>query len=178
MSYDLHLYLKATPTLTPAAFAEICGQFGLTAECCPDFTPDGTLSPLCVKFGGVMDGDACDYLAAVEVSCSQISEPRAFSLPGAKKKWWQLRAPKGETVEIPAKSEAISFSCGIDSLEIPLALLLSYAMAGEDGLLYDPQTDRCFIGQAAIAAEVTHALNLLKNTPADRLYLHEFTEWL
>ncbi len=178
MSYDLHLYLKSAPVLTPDAFAETCKLFGLTAECCPDFAVDGSLDPLCVKLSGVFAGDSRDYLAAVEYSRLQTQEPLSFELPGPRKKWWQLKKPHGETVEIPKGSEDLFLSCGIDSLEIPFALLLACAMAGEDGLLYDPQTDRFCIGQSAIAAEVTGALDEVRATPADRLYLHEFHEWI
>lgn len=178
MSYDLNLYLKSAPVLTPEDFAETCKLFGLTVECCPDFTPDGTLSPLCAKLSGVLADDPRDYLAAVEYIRSKTDEPITFELPGPPKKWWQLKKPRGETIEIPAGSETLFFYCGIDSLEIPFALLLACTVAGEDGLLYDPQTHDFFIGQSAIAAQVTRVLDELRATPADRLYLHEFDEWI
>lgn len=177
MSYDLNLYLKCAPALTAEAFSEICKQFGLTAECCPDFTLDGSLSPLCAKFSGLLTDDPREYLAAIEYSRIKTADALSFELPGPKKKWWQLKKPRGETVEIPAETDGLSFSCGIDSLEIPLALLLAYALAGEDGILYDPQTDRLMIGRTAIGAEVTKVLEELQSSSPDRLLLHEFDEW-
>lgn len=177
MSYDLNLYLKSAPVLTAESFAETCKQFGISAELCPDFTLDGSLSPLCAKFGGILADDPREYLAAIEYFHAQTADALSFELPGPKKKWWQLKKPRGETVEIPAGYEDLFFSCGIDSLEVPFALLLACALAGEDGLLCNPQTDELFIGQSAIAAEVTRTLSELRTTPSDRLLLHEFDEW-
>ena len=99
-------------------------------------------------------------------------------LTSPKKKWWQLKKPKGEEIVFPAGSTALFFSCGIDSLEIPFALLMACAVAGEDGVLNDPQSGRYFVGQSAIAAEITRLLDALRATPEDRLYLHEFKEWI
>lgn len=178
MSYDLTLHLKAAPTLTAEAFAETCRRFGLTGELAPDFTLDGTLSPLCAKLSGLLADDPRSYLAAVEFSAMVTDEPIAIELSAPRKKWWQLKKPKGEEIVFPAGSSNLFFSCGIDSLEIPFALLMAYAMAGEDGLLFDNQTGQSFVGQSAISAEITRLLDALRTTPEDRLYLHEFEEWI
>ncbi|MBQ7355617.1 MAG: hypothetical protein IJW62_08875 [Clostridia bacterium] len=178
MSYDLNLYLKAAPTLTPEAFAKTCRLFGLEAECCPGFTLDGTLFPLCAKFGKVLSDDPRSFLAAVEFSAMVTDEPIPIELSVPKKKWWQLKKPKGEEIVFPAGSSNLFFSCGIDSLEIPFALLMACAVAGEDGVLDDPQSGRYFVGQSAIAAEITRLLEEIRATPEDRLYLHEFEEWI
>ena len=178
MSYDLTLHLKSAPVLTPEAFAEACKPFGLTAECCPDFTVDGTLSPLCVKLGGLLADDPRDYLAAVEFTNAVTDKAISVELSAPRKKWWQLKKPKGEAIVFPAGSTALFFSCGIDSLEIPFVLLMAYAMAGEDGVLLDIQSGQSFVGQSAISAEITRMLDALRATPEDRLYLHEFKEWI
>ncbi|MBQ8289033.1 MAG: hypothetical protein IJX76_09770 [Clostridia bacterium] len=178
MSYDLNLYLKSAPTLTPEAFAETCKLFGLTVECCPGFTLDGTIFPLCAKFGKVFSDDPRSYLAAVEFSAMVTDEPIPIKLSVPKKKWWQLKKPKGEEIVFPVGSSNLFFSCGIDTLEIPLALLIACAVAGENGVLDNPQSGRYFIGQSAIAAEITRLLDEIRATPEDRLYLHEFEEWI
>lgn len=180
MSYDLSLFLKRPPELSAERFGEICQKFGLTVELCPDFTVDGTLSPLCAKFGGLFENDDRSFLGVVEYDRSKTENVEAFTLPGPKKKWWQLKKPKGETLEVPADSERLFFSCGMDSLEMPFALLVAYALAGEDGILIDPQkhNDCIAVGQAGIEKWLTAALDELKTTPSDRLLLHEFDEWL
>lgn len=178
MSYDLTLYLKSAPVLTADEFAETCKLFGLTVECCPDFTLNGSVTPLCAKFGKVFTDDSRSYLAAVEFSAMVTDEAISVELTSPKKKWWQLKKPKGEEIVFPAGSTALFFSCGIDSLEIPFALLTACAVAGEDGVLDDPQSGRYFVGQSAIAAEITRLLEEIRTTPEDRLYLHEFEEWI
>jgi hypothetical protein len=178
MSYDLNLYLKSAPVLTAEDFAKTCRLFGLETECCPDFTLDGTLFPLCAKFGKIFSYDSRNYLAAVEFSAIVTDEPISIELSAPRKKWWQLKKPKGEEVLFPAGSSNLFFSCGIDTLEIPFALLIACAVAGEDGVLDDPQSGRYFIGQSAIAAEINRLLDEIRATPEDRLYLHEFDEWI
>lgn len=178
MSYDLNLYLKSAPVLKAEAFAETCKLFGLTGELAPDFSLDGNVSPLSVKLGGLLADDPRAYLAAVEFTNAVTDEAIPIELSVPRKKWWQLKKPKGETIVFPAGSTALFFSCGIDSLEIPFALLMAYAMADEDGLLFDNQTGQSFVGQSAIAAEITRLLDEIRATPEDRLYLHEFDEWI
>ena len=178
MSYDLTLHLKSAPMLTPEAFAETCKLFGLTVECCPDFTLNGSVTPLCAKFGKVFTDDSRSYLAAVEFSAMVTDEAISVELTSPKKKWWQLKKLKGEEIVFPSGSTALFFSCGIDSLEIPFVLLMAYAMAGEDGVLLDNQSGQSFVGRSAIASEITRMLDALRATPEDRLYLHEFKEWI
>lgn len=181
MSYDLNLYLKSAPVLTPEAFAKTCKLFGLTGELAPDFSLDGNVSPLSVKLSGFLDGDEKSYLSAIDYSLSRqpITEPIVLAHP-KKKKWWQFRLPVCPTFEVEEGSYVLTFSCGIDSLEVPAALLIAYALAGENGLLEDlQQSEICgFIGQPEIEGQVRSALNKLRATPADRLYLHEFDEWI
>ncbi len=178
MSYDLNLYLKYPPVLKPEAFQEACKIFGLTAEPSPDFIADGSLSPLCCKLGGFLKDDPKAYLAVVEYVLTPLTEETAVELPAPRRKWWQFKKTRGETLIFPAGGVRASFSCGIDSLEKPLALLIAYALAGEDGLLTDPQTNMMCIGQTEIALPVQAALNELNEAPPDRLLLHEFDGWL
>lgn len=180
MSYDLSLYLKAAPTLTAEQFSEICKKFGLSGELCPDFTVDGSLSPLCAKLSGIFEDDSRKYLAAFEYTRSQTEVIESYELSAPRTKWWQLKKPKKLSIAMPAGSEALAFSCGMDSLELPFALLLSYALAGEGGILVDPQKhDDCIaVGQAGIEPWLIAALDELKATPSDRLLLHEFDEWI
>ncbi len=180
MSYDFSLYLKALPTLTAEQFSEVCNKFGFSGEFCPDFTLDGSLFPLCAKLGGIFEDDSREYLAACEYIRSQTEEAQSYELSAQRKKWWQLKKPKSETVEIAAGSEDLFFSCGIDSLEITFALLIAYALAGKDGILVDPQKhdDYVAVGQSGIEKWLRKALDELKATPPDRLLLHEFDEWI
>lgn len=178
MSYDLNLYLKSAPMLTAEVFAETCKLFGLTGELAPDFSPNGSVSPLCVKLSGLFADDPRTYLAAVEFSAMVTDEAIPIELSAPRKRWWRLKKPKGEEIVFPAGSTALFFSCGIDSLEIPFALLMAHAMAGENGLLFDNQTGQSFVGQSSISAEITRLLEEIRTTPEDRLYLHEFDGWI
>lgn len=180
MSYDLSLYLKASTSLSAEQFSEVCQKFGLSGELCPDFTIDGTLSPLCAKLDGIWENDKRTFLGVVEYDRMKTEEPLSYELSAPKKRWWQLKKPKGEVLEIDTGSEELAFSCGIDSLELPFALLIAYALAGEDGVLVDHQKsdNNIAIGQAAVELWLWDALNELKETPPDRLLLHEFDEWL
>ena len=178
MSYDLHLYLKSAPTLTPDRFSAVCKQFGLEVECSPDFTLDGTLTMLSAKVSGLLADDPRSYLAAVEFSAIVTDVPVTVALTAPRKKWWQLKKPRGEEVVFPAGSSNLFFSCGIDTLEIPFALLIAYATADTDGVLDDPQSGDCLVGQEAIAAQLSRLLEEIRSTPEDRLYLHEFDQWI
>lgn len=178
MSYDLHLYLKNAPHLTPERFSEVCKGFGLTVECGPDFSLDGSVSMLSAKVGGLLTEDTRSYLAAVELFVTITDEPVSIERTAPRKKWWQLKKPKGEEVIFPAGSSNLFFSCGIDTLEIPFALLIAYAVADGDDLLDDPQSGVCLVGQEAIAAEISRLLEEIRSAPEDRLYLHEFDQWI
>lgn len=180
MSYDLFLYLKSLPEIGPAQFTEVCEACGLTVEPSPDFTVDGSITPLCCKLSGFLGGDDRFYLGVVDYDRLQTTEALHIELPGPKKKWWQFKKPKGESVEIPTGSECLFFSCGMDALEIPMALLVACALAGEEGILVDPQlgSKGVAIGQTAITARLIDALEQLEQTPSDRLLLHPFEGWL
>ena len=66
MSYDLNLYLKTAPAISADAFANALQQLGFSGELAPDFTMDGSLSPLCAKLSGILPNDRRTYLAVVD----------------------------------------------------------------------------------------------------------------
>ena len=174
MSYDLNLYLKTAPDVSADAFAHALQALNLSGELAPDFTLDGTLSPLCAKLSGIIPNDHRTYLAVVDYTVEEnIPTPKVFALPVPKKS--KMTPP---TLTVPAGSYGITFSCGMDHLELPFALLLCKLLAGADGILFDPQTACLAMGESDVDALLQNALSNLQNTPTDRLLLHEFDEWI
>lgn len=175
MSYDLHLYLKTAPLLPPEAFAEACTAFGLTVELSPDFAPDLSVSPLCAKIGGLLP-DGRTYLAVVDCTAGVTEEDRVFTLPSPRRRLFEKKTV-APTLTAPAGSHCLTFACGMGSLELPFALLMASALAGEDGLLFDAAEGKLALG-SDIPQLTKEALEALRTTPEDRLYLHEFDEWI
>ena len=175
MSYDLNLYLKTAPAISADAFASALQALGFSGELAPDFTMDGTLSPLCAKLSGVIPNDRRTYLAVVDYTVeANIPKPEVFALPVPKKS----KKKPAPTLTVPAGSYRITFACGMDHLELPFALLLCKQMAGDDGILFDPQSACLAMGEGDVDVLLQKALSELQNTPADRLLLHEFDEWI
>ena len=175
MSYDLNLYLKKAPSLTAEAFARACNEIGLTGQLAPDFAADCTLSPLCAKIDGLLS-DERTYLAVVDCTVDTIQTDQIFTLPVLRRRLFEKKSA-APTLTAPCGSYRLTFCCGIDSLELPFSLLLASALAEEEGLLYD-----CVQGTLALGSDIAQLarqeLNKLRATPADRLYLHEFEEWI
>ena len=175
MSYDLNLYLKTAPAISADAFANALQQLGFSGELAPDFTMDGSLSPLCAKLSGILPNDRRTYLAVVDYTVEEnIPAPEVFALPVPKK---SKKSPT-PTLTVPAGSYRITFATGMDHLELPFALLLCKLMAGEDGILFDPQSACLAMGESDVNTLLQNALSDLQNTPTDRLLLHEFDEWI
>ncbi|MBO5778141.1 MAG: hypothetical protein J6R82_01090 [Clostridia bacterium] len=176
MSYDLNLYLKASPSLSREAFEKILAEFGLMGEMAPDFAPDLSATPLCAKISGLIDGDERNYLAVVDCTLSVTEADRVFTLPAPRRRLFEKKTA-APTLVAPCGSYCLTFACGMSSLELPFALLIASALAGEDGLLYDATE-----GKLALGSDITllakEALDMLRSTPEDRLYLHEFDEWI
>ena len=173
MSYDLTLYLKNAPAISPDRFADALFVMGLSGELAPEFTMDGSLSPLCAKIQGMIPNDPRAYLAVVDYSVEENVPRQVFALP----------APKGKklptaTLSTPEGGWSLTFSCGMDHLELPFALLLAKLSAGTDGILFDPQSSCLAMGESDIHTLLQKALEELQNTPSDRLLLHEFDEWI
>ncbi len=176
MSYDLHLHLKSAPMLTREGFAHTLEQFGLCGELAPDFSPDCNLSPLCAKLWGILPGDSRAYLAPVDCTLEKSDAEQVFALPTPPRKLFRRRGA-APTLVWPAGGWRLTFSCGMDSLEYPFALLLAVSLAGEDGLLYDPTAQKLALG-SDIALLASQALDELRRLPVDRQLLHEFEEWI
>lgn len=175
MSYDLNLYLKTAPLLTAESFAETCKQFGLTCELAPDFTVDFSGTSLCAKIGGLLS-DGRTYLAVVDCTADVTEADRVFALPSPRRRLFEKKTA-APTLTAPAGSHCLTFACGMGSLELPFALLMASALAGEDGLLYDATEGKLALG-SDIPQLAKEALEALCATPEDRLYLHEFDEWI
>ncbi len=176
MSYDLTLYLKTAPALSAERFAEALTALGLSGELAPDFTMDGSVSPLCAKLSGILKGDRRTYLAVVDYSLEEnIPDPQVFALPSPKRSGKKNPPP---TLTVPAGAYCLTFFSGMDHLELPFALLLCKLLAGEDGILFDPQTACLAMGESDVQSLLEKALSDLQGTPADRLLLHEFDEWI
>lgn len=173
MSYNLTLYLKSAPTLSPNQFADAIASRGWSGELAPDFNPDGSISPLCAKLSGILPNDPRSYLAVVDYIVESDMPRQIFALPSPKGK--KQPAP---TLTVPEGGWRITFSCGMDHLELPFALLLSKLLAGTDGILYDPQCSCLAMGESDIETLLQNALQELQSTPTDRLLLHEFDEWI
>lgn len=174
MSYDLTLYLKTAPAISPDAFTQALSVLGIDGELAPDFTMDGSISPLCAKLKGAIKGDHRTYLAVVDYNVEEnIPDPQVFALPAPKKS--KQNPP---TLTVPAGAFALTFFCGMDHLELPFALMLCKLLANKDGILFDPQTACLAMGESDIALLLDKALSDLQGTPADRLLLHEFDEWI
>ena len=173
MSYDLNLYLKAAPTLTSDQFAGALTAMGFRGILAPDFNMDGSISPLCAQLSGLLPNDSRTYLAVVDYTAKADSTQQSFTLPSPKGK--KQPAP---ILTIPEGGWLLTFSCGMDHLELPFALLLSKLLAGTDGILYDPQSGCLAMGEGDIQILLDNALQELQSTPADRLLLHEFDEWI
>lgn len=177
MSYDLHLYLKVSPTLSPNAFSKALTAMGAMGELSPDFILDGSLSSLCAKLSGLIPNDSRSYLAVVDYSVSVTDAEQVFALPAPARSLFRKKQPS-PTLTVPAKSYRLTFSCGMDHLELPFSLLICKLLAGEDGVLFDPQAGCLALGESDISAILQNALQDLQNTPVDRLLLHEFDEWV
>lgn len=175
MSYDLNLYLKTAPLLTTESFAETCKQFGLTGELAPDFSKDFSGTSLCAKIGGLLS-DGRTYLAVVDCTADVTEVDRVFTLPSPRRRLFEKKTA-APTLTAPAESYCLTFACGMGSLELPFALLMASALAGEDSLLYDSTE-----GKLALGSDIPHlakeAMETLRATSEDRLYLHEFDEWI
>lgn len=175
MSYDLTLYLKASPSLSREAFAKTLTEFGLTGELAPDFATDCTISPLCAKISGLLP-DRRTYLAIVDCTANVTEVDRVFALPAPRRRLFEKKiAPPILTA--PCGSYCLTFACGMGSLELPFALLIASALAGEDGMLFDATVGKLALG-SDIALLTKEALDALRSTPEDRLYLHEFDQWI
>ena len=175
MSYDLNLYLKTAPLLTLESFAETCKAFSLTGELSPDFTADFSGTSLCAKIGGLLS-DGRTYLAVVDCTADMTEADRVFTLPSPRRRLFEKKTA-APTLTAPAGSYCLTFACGMGSLELPFALLMASALAGEDGLLYDSTEGKLALG-SDIPQLAGEALDKLRSTPEDRLYLHEFDEWI
>lgn len=177
MSYDLTLYLKTAPFLSPQVFSKALTAMGVSGELAPDFIMDGSLSPLCAKLSGMIPADERTYLAVVDYIVSVCDTPHVFALPAPSRGLFRKKQPS-PTLTVPANHYQLTFSCGMDHLELPFALLLCKCIAGADGLLFDPQIGCLALGESDIDAMLQTALQSLQNTPVDRLLLHEFDEWI
>ena len=175
MSYDLHLYLKTAPALTAEAFAATLAGFGLTAELSPDFASDLSISPVCAKVHGLLP-DGRTYLAVVDCTAGVNEVDRVFTLPSPRRRLFEKKSA-APTLTAPAGSHCLTFACGMGSLELPFALLMASALAGEDGLLFDATEGKLALG-SDIPQLAKEALETLRTTPEDRLYLHEFDQWI
>ena len=176
MSYDLNLYLKTTPSLSAEAFGKALNSLGWSGELAPDFTMDGSVSPLCAKLSGILPGDRRTYLAVVDCAVEEnLPAPQVFALPVPKKSGKKTPPP---TLTVPAGAYRLTFFCGMDHLELPFALLLCKLLAGEDGVLFDPQSACLAMGESDVQTLLEKSIADLQSTPTDRLLLHEFDEWI
>ncbi len=175
MSYDLQLYLRAAHPITAEDFAGALAELEIRGELAPDFAADGSLSPLCAKLSGLFPHDMRSFLALTELYTAEVTEDLEIPLEAPRRfLWWKKKAP---AITVPAGWTSYLFSCGMDSLEVPFALLLCRLLAGEDGILVDPQEGEVYRGEE-IAAYAEAAFAEVQDTPADRLLLHEFDEWI
>ncbi len=176
MSYDLNLYLKSAPVLTAEQFENTLAEYGLSGSLAPDFNMNFNGSSVCSKISKLLDGDERTYLAVVDYSVEVTESDRVFALPSPRRHLFEKKTA-APTLAAPCGSYCLTFACGMSSLELPFALLIASALSGEDGLLYDSTEGKLALG-SDIALLAKEALNSLRTTPEDRLYLHEFDEWI